>query len=59
MPTSGGTGWYNGTVEARLSDNINLNGWISARIVHRTSVDLRDSHDDRVLVRSRVNPSLP
>lgn len=36
----------NGTVETSLGDNVNLDGWVSTRVVDLTSVDLGDRHDD-------------
>jgi hypothetical protein len=31
-------------VKAGLGDNVHLNGGVTARVVHGTSVDLRDRH---------------
>lgn len=42
--TSGSTGGNNGAVEAGLSDNVDLNGGVTARVVHGTSVNLGDRH---------------
>jgi hypothetical protein len=44
--TSGSSRWDNGTVETGLSDNVNLDGWVSTRVVDLTSVDLGDRHND-------------
>lgn len=42
--TSGSTGGNNGAVEAGLGDNVDLNGGVTARVVHGTSVNLGDRH---------------
>jgi hypothetical protein len=42
--TGGSTGGHNGAVEAGLGDNVDLNGGVTARVVHGASVDLRDRH---------------
>ena len=44
--TSGSSGWDNGTVQTGLGDNVNLDGWVSTRVVDLTSVDLGDRHND-------------
>lgn len=44
--TGGSSGGDNGTVETSLSDNVNLDGWVSTRVVDLTSVDLGDRHND-------------
>lgn len=33
-------------MEAGLGDDIDLNGWVSTRVINGTSVDLGDSHVD-------------
>lgn len=33
-------------METGLSDNVNLDGWVSTRVVDLTSVDLGDRHND-------------
>lgn len=44
--TSGSSGWNDGAGKTSLSgENINLDGWVSARVVNLTSVDLGDTHD--------------
>lgn len=43
--TGGSAGWDDGTVKASLGDYVNLNGWVTPRVVDRTSVDLGDGHD--------------
>lgn len=42
--TGGGSRWDDGTVKTGLSDNINLDGWVTARVVDLASVDLCDRH---------------
>ena len=44
--TSGGTGGDNGTVQASLSDNVDLDGRVATRIVDGTRVDFGDGHGD-------------
>ena len=44
--TSGSSGWDNGTMQTSLGDNVNLDGWVSTRVVDLTSVDLGDRHYD-------------
>jgi hypothetical protein len=43
--TGGCAGWDDGAVEASLGDNVDLNGWVTARVVDGTGVDLGDRHD--------------
>jgi hypothetical protein len=43
--TGGSAGWDDSTMEAGLSDDVNLDSWIATRIVDRSSVDLGDCHD--------------
>lgn len=45
--TSGGTGGDNGTVKAGLGDNVDLNGRVTARVVHGTGVNLGNRHFER------------
>lgn len=33
-------------METSLSDNVNLDSWVSTRVVDLTGVDLGDRHDD-------------
>ena len=42
-----------GTMKARLRDDINLDGRVTARIVDRTCVDLGNSHDKLSLLAVR------
>lgn len=42
--TGGSTGGNNGAVEASLGDNVDLNGGVTARVVHGTGVNLGDRH---------------
>ncbi|KAL2290733.1 hypothetical protein FJTKL_14732 [Diaporthe vaccinii] len=42
--TSRCTGWDNGTVEASLGDDVNLNGGVATGVVDVASVDLGDTH---------------
>jgi hypothetical protein len=42
--TGGSPGRNDGSVETCLSDDINLNRWVSTRVVDRTSVNLGDRH---------------
>lgn len=44
--SSGSSGWDNGAVKASLGDNVNLNGWVTTRVVDGTCVDLGDGHVD-------------
>jgi hypothetical protein len=39
-------------VQTSLSDNVHLNGGVTARVVHGTSVDLGDRHSDELMKRS-------
>lgn len=44
--TSGSSGWDDSAGKTGLgSENINLDGWVSARVIDLTSVDLSDTHD--------------
>lgn len=44
--TSGSSGWNDGAGKTGLGgENINLDGWVSARVVDLTSVDLGNTHD--------------
>lgn len=42
--TGGGTGGDDGTVEAGLGDDVNLNGGVATGVVDVASVDLGDTH---------------
>lgn len=42
--TGGGTGGDDGTVEASVSDNVDLNGGVATRVVDGAGVDLLDRH---------------
>lgn len=44
--TGGSTGGDNGAVQTSLSDNVHLNGGVTARVVHGTSVNLGDRHNE-------------
>jgi len=44
--TSRGTRGDNGTVQASLSDNVDLDGRVATRIVDGTRVDFGDGHGD-------------
>lgn len=46
MRTRGSARGDNGAVEAALSDDVNLNGGVAARVVDRAGVDLGDGHLD-------------
>jgi len=46
--TGGSSGRNDGTVKAGFGDDVNLDGRVTARVVHRTSVDLGDRHSDKV-----------
>ncbi len=42
--TGGSSGRNDSTVETSLGDHVNLYSWITARIIDRTGVNLRDRH---------------
>ena len=42
--TGGSSRWDDGAVEASLGDDVDLNGWVAARVVDGTSVDLGNGH---------------
>lgn len=44
--TSGGTGGNNGAVKTGLGDNVDLDGGVTARVVHGAGVNLGDRHFD-------------
>lgn len=46
MLAGGSTGGDDGAVEAGLSDNVDLDGGVTTRVVDGASVDLGDSHPD-------------
>lgn len=50
--TGGSSRRNNSTVQTGLGDNVHLNGGVTARVVHGTSVDLGDRHSDELIKRS-------
>lgn len=55
--TSGSTRGNNGTVQAGLGDNVHLNGGVTARVVHGTSVNLGDRHYDELGLNKTIQVS--
>lgn len=44
MLTCGSTGWDDGSVETGLGNNINLDGWVTSRVVDCSGVNFDDRH---------------
>lgn len=44
MLTSGSSGGNDSTVQTGLSNDINLNSWVAARVIDLAGVDLGDAH---------------
>jgi hypothetical protein len=43
--TGGSAGWNDSAMETSFGDNVNLDGWVTTRIVDGSSVDLGNCHD--------------